>query len=80
MAKKKYNVDDVIPALKYYFLHHGYMPSLKELGDILGITNTSVVRSYLMLAEQNGDIIIGRYQNGKMKERAIYIKGMRVRW
>lgn len=80
MAKKKYNADEVVPALKKYFMSHGYMPSLEELGDTLGITSRSVIREYLMMAEQSGSILIGRYPNGRMKDRAIFIKGMRVRW
>lgn len=80
MFIKKYSVDCVVPALKQYFMKHGYMPTYSELGSLIGISNRSVVRSYLLEAEEAGYIKLGRDLKGRIQPRAIYIKGMRVKW
>lgn len=80
MRSSQHSTEDVVPALKKYWMRHGYMPTFRELQNLLECNSTETVRKYLLKAEEEGLIRIARDLRGNMVTRAIYIVGMKVRF
>ncbi len=61
---------NVLDSLKSYRQEHGYMPSIREIGQIFGIKSPNGVKSHLDALERKGKI--KRHKGGA---RAILIVG-----
>lgn len=66
---RKYKDEDVLVFIKNYMMEKGYAPSIREIGNGLGLKSTSSVHHHFDLLVQKGEII----QNGKRYT----VKGMK---
>lgn len=64
--------------LRQYFKHRGYMPSFREISEKFDISKSTVHR-IIGILEEKKYISVGRDKNGKMKERAIVIRGTKIK-
>ena len=47
---------ELLTAIKMYYDKHGFSPTVRELGDMVGLKSTSTVQKHLKLLEKRGDI------------------------
>lgn len=66
---------DIYAFLVEYITHNGYAPTVREIGDGVGLKSTSSVYNHLQILEMLGKIKMG---NG-YKPRAIQLIGYELR-
>ncbi|MDK8193114.1 hypothetical protein QP794_23790 [Paenibacillus sp. UMB7766-LJ446] len=52
--------EEALQAIKVYFQDHGYPPTTRELGDMMGLASSSTAYSYLDRLEKKGFITPAR--------------------
>lgn len=62
--------DDVLEALRSYVTENGYCPSVRELGDLVGLSSSSSVQHHLRALVESGKI-----QRDRSRPRAIRLIG-----
>lgn len=70
MNPKGVTPDDVLEALRAYYLDKGYCPSVRELGDMVGLSSSSSVQHHLQTLVETGRIV-----RDKSRPRAIRLIG-----
>lgn len=70
MNPKGVTPDDVLEALRAYYLDKGYCPSVRELGDMVGLSSSSSVQHHLQTLVEAGRIV-----RDKSRPRAIRLIG-----
>lgn len=43
MVRKKVTDDELVDAIEVYWFEHGYAPSVRDLGNLTGLTSSSTV-------------------------------------
>ncbi|MDK8193785.1 FaeA/PapI family transcriptional regulator [Paenibacillus sp. UMB7766-LJ446] len=56
MKKLTRREEEALGVIKDYFRDHGYPPTTRELGDMMGVTSSSTAYGYLKRLEKKGCI------------------------
>ena len=56
MKKLTRREEEALGVIKDYFCDHGYPPTTRELGDMIGVTSSSTAHAYLERLERKGYI------------------------
>ncbi len=56
-------IDEAYEFIKNYIIEKDYPPTIREIGDAIGVSSTSTVAYYLRKLEENNKIVKGSYKN-----------------